>query len=177
MRGKLAIQIFSVVTPGITPAGAGKTCMKSDFKFWNGDHPRRCGENTIKIMKRRNMLGSPPQVRGKQIYFDESVLTARITPAGAGKTQRRYKRLDCLLGSPPQVRGKHDDNIKSVVTQRITPAGAGKTFKRVAFSPAVKDHPRRCGENYKIMLIKWKVSGSPPQVRGKLRSTKRIHAC
>ena len=31
-------------------------------------------------------LGSPPQVRGKQIYFDEFVLTARITPAGAGKT-------------------------------------------------------------------------------------------
>ena len=30
-----------------------------------------------------------------------------------------------------------------------------------------KDHPRRCGENYKVTVAFFKTSGSPPQVRGK----------
>ena len=34
-----------------------------------------------------------------------------------------------------------------------------------------KDHPRRCGENYKVTVAFFKTSGSPPQVRGKQTAT------
>ena len=42
--------------------------------------------------------------------------------------------------------------------------GVGKTYA---------DHPRRCGENYVINIVMCLKQGSPPQVRGKLRTLKR----
>ena len=66
VRGKLAIQIFSVVTPGITPAGAGKTRQKKGYFFSSRDHPRRCGENLQYKFLALSLRGSPPQVRGKR---------------------------------------------------------------------------------------------------------------
>ena len=50
----------------------------------------------------------------------------------------------------------------------ITPAGAGKTLKFFAALHRAWDHPRRCGENTDRGFVKGSVSGSPPQVRGKL---------
>ena len=96
---------------------------------------------------KRNQIGSPPQVRGKRY--------------------RRIYNIKSGNGSPPQVRGKREVRTTPRVTLRITPAGAGKTF-----SPAVnyrnkKDHPRRCGENQKVLRNILRLPGSPPQVRGK----------
>ena len=111
------------------------------------DHPRRCGENLAMRARCPPLRGSPPQVRGKQIYFDESVLTGRITPAGAGKSFQ-FVTLDTVsrdhprrcgenravaffavekLGSPPQVRGKLLISAGTTGKKGITPAGAGKT--------------------------------------------------
>ena len=50
---------------------------------------------------------------------------------------------------------------------RITPAGAGKTLQRTAVLNAGQDHPRRCGENLKLLQPLLRGLGSPPQVRGK----------
>ena len=88
VRGKLAIQIFSVVTPGITPAGAGKTRQKKGYFFSSRDHPRRCGENLQYKFLALSLRGSPPQVRGKRGGVRGGI--PRITPAGAGKTNLTY---------------------------------------------------------------------------------------
>ena len=73
-----------------------------------------------------DMLGSPPQVRGKRQNLTSLLYYRRITPAGAGKTDYGYPRLPAHAdhprrcgenievrmqewakkGSPPQVRGK-----------------------------------------------------------------------
>ena len=131
--------------------------------------------------------GSPPQVRGKQRPHSEGRRQRRITPAGAGKTgflvvcteqaedhpRRCGENLlatttpTAMTGSPPQVRGKLISTVLQGITQRITPAGAGKTPADRAFGPEVKDHPRRCGENYAVSMYSLSVLGSPPQVRGK----------
>ena len=91
----------------------------------------------------------------------------RITPAGAGKTNRgacggvrvwdhprrcgeniRQHNISCLcIGSPPQVRGKLISSIPLYVN--------------------IEDHPRRCGENYGYLQHPILNPGSPPQVRGK----------
>ena len=112
----------------ITPAGAGKTQM---LKCWipkHTDHPRRCGENYSTIARLRDVVGSPPQVRGKLLLVTSFWIVLRITPAGAGKTPlhkgyfsvlkdhpRRCGENDDIqpefpnvAGSPPQVRGKPD---------------------------------------------------------------------
>ena len=116
---------------------------------------------------RRQAQGSPPQVRGKLRYEGIEQLLERITPAGAGKTNKKncnyffpqdhprrcgenaisIARLNRISGSPPQVRGKHPHSTPLKLHNRITPAGAGKTADAVAASHTSMDHPRRCGEN------------------------------
>ena len=93
--------------------------------------------------------GSPPQVRGK--LFERYILGnwVRITPAGAGKTERLILDAEALedhprrcgenavrqpfkylmIGSPPQVRGKLFARKGVDKSGRITPAGAGKTYR------------------------------------------------
>ena len=51
---------------------------------------------------------------------------------------------------------------------RITPAGAGKTTTALRALVSGEDHPRRCGENIQPTPPKHDITGSPPQVRGKL---------
>ena len=71
------------------------------------------------------------------------------------------------MGSPPQVRGKPAVPTTINVPHRITPAGAGKTTGVHPELFAVKDHPRRCGENKYPHCVLVSNMGSPPQVRGK----------
>ena len=70
-------------------------------------------------------------------------------------------------GSPPQVRGKL--SLRSLFRQcaGITPAGAGKTCFAECSRRQYWDHPRRCGENIRLVLSARIQKGSPPQVRGK----------
>ena len=134
-----------------------------------------------------NLIGSPPQVRGKLLLKRDGASCNGITPAGAGKTGmlisfrlfvqdhprrcgenlHRGQKQALPLGSPPQVRGKlrcvNLDNLRG----RITPAGAGKTAGKKELQRRTWDHPRRCGENFTDRMRPPTVLGSPPQVRGK----------
>ena len=134
------------------------------------------------------MIGSPPQVRGKQSVYKSVCAVPRITPAGAGKTSSSYRTTIHLqdhprrcgenypsrsshesnTGSPPQVRGKPLKGANSSNTYGITPAGAGKTDNYRARRARQRDHPRRCGENAPFLRRTVRRPGSPPQVRGKL---------
>ena len=126
-------------------------------------------------------------MRGKPLISHLGKHAKRITPAGAGKTLRRThlfnvqwdhprrcgENRDELYvgcpqgGSPPQVRGKPAAEQGGGGIPRITPAGAGKTLQRTAVLNAGQDHPRRCGENLKLLQPLLRGLGSPPQVRGK----------
>mgnify|MGYP004637369055 CR=1 FL=1 len=66
------------------------------------------------------------------------------------------------------MRGKPPSPRAAGRTARITPAGAGKTLSKQQKRPLQRDHPRRCGENGCSVREQLHVSGSPPQVRGKL---------
>ena len=154
------------------------------------DHPRRCGENSRMGKKDSRQLGSPPQVRGKLALPQALLFLAGITPAGAGKTVREIPAKgkkgdhprrcgensaanDCKhlsRGSPPQVRGKPEAVAKLRRDTGITPAGAGKTIQSLPKNVTPWDHPRRCGENTTGGLHQMPLTGSPPQVRGKLRA-------
>ena len=79
--------MFKITLRGITPAGAGKTMATSQADLYSEDHPRRCGENIVCFAVNGDFMGSPPQVRGKQLYAKYISCKPRITPAGAGKTQ------------------------------------------------------------------------------------------
>ena len=172
VRGKQRNFILHIGAARITPAGAGKTCRKATLASASRDHPRRCGENITAPDELGNVLGSPPQVRGKRsgtnIY--SSVGSDHPRRCGENHCSNRIDRQD--NGSPPQVRGKRHFLASSNFRLGITPAGAGKTFLDEPEKEEQWDHPRRCGENFAGMDKPEGMTGSPPQVRGKLE---RLH--
>ena len=187
VRGKRCRSEFVSAYFRITPAGAGKTYNSLKKRYKERDHPRRCGENSYLAQNAGNLVGSPPQVRGKQNIFLFTLNVTWITPAGAGKTTQwpaaMFLKKDhprrcgenlviaggIMLGrgSPPQVRGKPIAAMIALAVYRITPAGAGKTTYYPPSPFCNWDHPRRCGENPCRRSVQPENSGSPPQVRGK----------
>ena len=151
----------------ITPACAGKTNRQNDFDRMNWDHPRVCGKNLVDATVGKRVLGSPPRVREKHKYIENSSKTNGITPACAGKTLNRQRcchakkdhprvcgknflrQLFALkrLGSPPRVREKHLVLIYILIHSGITPACAGKTCYFLCCKQVSQDHPRVCGKN------------------------------
>ena len=82
----------------ITPAYAGKrTFRKNEPKAWK-DHPRVCGEKYFAIRDKVAKKGSPPRMRGKDVFQVLDCQWIRITPAYAGKRricmQRRLAGRD-----------------------------------------------------------------------------------
>ena len=136
------------------------------------DHPRGCGENCMWGWYVSVTGGSPPQVRGKLPTSDCKSVDNRITPAGAGKTDRRDIRYSdkkdhprrcgenrpCMPrqitapGSPPRMRGKPYISAARRRRHKITPADAGKTRTKLDINSCTSDHPRGCGENSLISV-------------------------
>ncbi len=86
MRGKLLRPDTPVREPRITPAHAGKTAHRGRTFLSRSDHPRACGENLLPFITFRDILGSPPRMRGKPPRVGRCLPAPRITPAHAGKT-------------------------------------------------------------------------------------------
>ena len=151
------------------------------------DHPRVCGENIGDAEQCRNILGSPPRMRGKLVRISVDTGYMRITPAYAGKTEagklsglpaKDHPRVcgenhsssifdSFISGSPPRMRGKPPVSTVCTPLTRITPAYAGKTILERRYSRLQPDHPRVCGENATYTLTQWRSTGSPPRMRGK----------
>ena len=146
-----------------------------------------CGEKCCPAPADIFSRGSPPRVRGKVTSFNRFCCPYGITPACAGKRQRkklsRYfswdhprvcgeKRRHALdyprrHGSPPRVRGKASAPGFTTRLPRITPACAGKR-KHLCCPPSnCGDHPRVCGEKDWPYAMPLYHGGSPPRVRGK----------
>ena len=69
----------------ITPAYAGKSFAIPEKVLLLLDHPRLCGEKQRLNSGFSAFEGSPPPMRGKGTYMDETISIYRITPAYAGK--------------------------------------------------------------------------------------------
>ena len=133
------------------------------------------------------MEGSPPRMRGKGIADDEARAAVGITPACAGKSEKKVPFLPphqdhprvCgekgalnatttdEAGSPPRMRGKVPPMPLSRFQFGITPAYAGKR-RCPRFHPGrIRDHPRVCGEKSPDSSCNISRTGSPPRMRGK----------
>ena len=123
--------------------------MSSSFHALR-DHPRVCGEKARTLIVQDEPQGSPPRMRGKVNRNNERHFLQRITPAYAGKRERKefsgierwdhprvcgekYKeeqKMQDTRGSPPRMRGKGSCVDVNGFAHRITPAYAGKRLKR-----------------------------------------------
>ena len=85
MRGKEGAQSQGGRKLRITPAYAGKSSARSQFRMNPKDHPRVCGEKREILKSGGVKKGSPPRMRGKDICTMDDEDGVRITPAYAGK--------------------------------------------------------------------------------------------
>ena len=105
-------------------------------------------------------------MRGKGIADDEARAAVGITPACAGKSEKKVPFLPphqdhprvcgekarsicrplCKMGSPPRMRGKADGCAMIGDLDWITPAYAGKRRRQPSTNCGKQDHPRVCGE-------------------------------
>ena len=69
------------------------------------------------------------------------------------------------------MRGKVAYIVKLFLCFRITPAYAGKSVFISKIGTFFKDHPRLCGEKFHTCCILPRYGGSPPPMRGKVRSS------
>ena len=87
MRGKDLEVVPRTQRPGITPAYAGKRPVSWLMAKPARDHPRVCGEKSLKRCNPASPLGSPPRMRGKVREEVIPMWEFRITPAYAGKSE------------------------------------------------------------------------------------------
>ena len=145
-RGKAGSPATGSVSPGITPAWAGKSyrvyhCLAS---CWN--HPRNAG-------KRWDDSAARTQCRDHPRMGGEKHLS--------GTTDNRPQ------GSPPRGRGKGSKADVECLRSRITPAWAGKSSAHTRKSGTSGDHPRVGGEKLAVRQQALFHLGSPPHGRGK----------
>ena len=126
VRGKVSLSGTKSSSTRITPACAGKSQIQRGVLYTAEDHPRVCGEKTLRIDVFDASVGSPPRVRGKVHRVSVFVHDHGITPACAGKSAvlarvviayrdhprvcgEKNDRMELShpqAGSPPRVRGK-----------------------------------------------------------------------
>ena len=187
MRGKAALACSCPRGIGITPACAGKRKFSYSSSSRRWDHPRVCGEKTIRRHKRLIQKGSPPRVRGKARATSSPPYIYRITPACAGKSISPIHRSQAgqdhprvcgeklvetetderVVGSPPRVRGKAHFRQSTIFVMRITPACAGKRVTSIDAGQSLADHPRVCGEKGHRTGSGCKKTGITPACAGK----------
>ena len=150
VRGKGCPAAFSCRSRRITPACAGKRGHGPVRRRAREDHPRVCGEKLRAALEQSARDRDHPRVCGEKLHFPPTAPPSR--------------------GSPPRVRGKELLIPDVMLGLRITPACAGKSRRHCLGRRVPRDHPRVCGEKrYDLPRSAWE-RGSPPRVRGKVRS-------
>ena len=89
MRGKDVAYAGKHKHDRITPAYAGKSTLLYFTLLLGRDHPRLCGEKIVSFFFFLRFLGSPPPMRGKGWVKCILGKCGGITPAYAGKRQKR----------------------------------------------------------------------------------------
>ena len=100
MRGKVPCVLFFGVGIGITPAYAGKSHSLFGTFGAARDHPRVCGEKSVRAKSLVPSTGSPPRMRGKGAQGLTVLPLRGITPAYAGKRLKRFHSIghfSCIL--------------------------------------------------------------------------------
>ena len=106
MRGTQALRFGRPTDMGIIPAHAGNTRSFSPASPVPQDHPRACGEHSVRHSKRSAILGSSPRMRGTLSESNPHLTINRIIPAHAGNTVHSALGLS-VRRDHPRACGEH----------------------------------------------------------------------
>ena len=74
--------------------------MKEMFVDAREDHPRGCGDMCVIKHSPKRFIGSPPRVRGHDVFIVIKIVRLRITPAGAGTCVQASVPAECHQDHP-----------------------------------------------------------------------------
>ena len=159
---------------GIIPARAGSSrpIRTSGCAIWG--HPRVCGEQSRFRSSAPLRSGSSPRVRGAGRHYPQADQPQGIIPACAGSrfasrprpsTAGDHPRVCgeqlarvcfsvALTGSSPRVRGAAYEQRCIRAISRIIPACAGSRRGSRACGRPGRDHPRVCGEQDRLLILR-----------------------
>ena len=119
---------------GIIPACAGSTSWETLRRSSIRDHPRMCGEHSVKHNAKGNDQGSSPHVRGARRRQQDHPGSQGIIPACAGSTSRPPD-LHTVPRDHPRMCGEHP-----LVTSSASPSAGSSPHVRGA-RRRQQDHP------------------------------------
>ena len=187
MRGRGVTDLDQLITPGITPAHAGKSCLALLSTAKRRNYPRSCGEEPRSRIFRAVCVELPPLMRGRARNARNPLRMGGITPAHAGKsltlflcslTQWNYPRscgeeartalvLFFQWELPPLMRGRARPPQPKQSNTGITPAHAGKSGCDEELRIRHRNYPRSCGEEAMNSRAFWIYQELPPLMRGR----------
>ena len=187
MRGKPPQRLRWPCGLGNIPAHAGKTPAWPGFQPSRKEHPRACGENTFASAVHVDDLGTSPRMRGKRRRPRYRRWHRGNIPAHAGKTVAARpgcgkstehpracgenpvckRQMIRPRGTSPRMRGKLIPGAIASSLEGNIPAHAGKTSLISVPFITWTEHPRACGENFKIIIRLVNGIGTSPRMRGK----------
>ena len=100
MRGKVFAEALQAAGKRITPAHAGKRKIWPIWQHRRKDHPRTCGEKSLKATTSARTTGSPPHMRGKGNLVKVPLVIPGITPAHAGKSNVTARKTKSIKDHP-----------------------------------------------------------------------------
>ncbi len=194
VRGTVSSRGWRVLGLRFSPACAGNSRTEVPLPQGGPVHPRVCGEQFRRHMRRAARAGSSPRVRGTVDIVGLITPVRRFIPACAGNRpqgarsrsptsvhprvcgeQVKLHRSPCLQdGSSPRVRGTELRPDRAERHERFIPACAGNRFEPPASADQNPVHPRVCGEQVVVEMSEWSSAGSSPRVRGTVFQCHRL---
>ena len=125
-----------------------------------------CGEHLAITVTLCLVAGIIPACAGSTGYVRKLRHSARDHPRMCGEHFGSAMQNSLRWGSSPHVRGAQSGYGDAARFAGIIPACAGSTLADINGDPAVRDHPRMCGEHLMPPVTAGLNRGSSPHVRG-----------
>ena len=155
-----------VQQPGIIPAHAGSTFLRSEVGLGDGDHPRSRGEHAAARWVFDGEWGSSPLTRGARVLPEPLEDVRGIIPAHAGSTSRPPPAR-AAPGDHPRSRGEHPSSAGSGYSPTgSSPLTRGAPHEVLDLVTVQRIIPAHAGSTKGTTMADKDVSGSSPLTRG-----------
>ncbi len=169
VRGRQRRHRLECLCRGNTPAGAGTTSDGTWTSVPSGGTPPRVRGRHRAAADAGGHLGNTPAGAGTTAVTTISAPESAEHPRGCGDDFSAWCGTSSTEGTPPRVRGRPGFSGHGGLLEGNTPAGAGTTFPLRSKPAPRREHPRGCGDDPPIALVRSPSWGTPPRVRGRLR--------
>ena len=167
VRGRLLRHDDEIWAAGFIPACAGQTEKSKDSAETTTAHPRVCGADFGRFVGVVQTEGLIPACAGQTCRAPRLPACPGAHPRVCGADNWVTCRSRPRTGSSPRVRGRQLGDLQVKTQDGLIPACAGQTSPKSSMLLMLAAHPRVCGADNCSIVVRPRVGGSSPRVRGR----------